>query len=57
MPSVSRAQRRFMGMCEHQPEHAKGKCPDMTKQQYHEFAATTEKGLQQQKRSSYRRRK
>jgi len=49
MPAVSKAQRRFMGMCEHNPQHAQGKCPDMTKAQLHDFAATKEKGLPQKK--------
>jgi hypothetical protein len=45
MPSVSKSQRRFMAMCEHDPKHAQGKCPDMTKEQMHDFAATKERGL------------
>ncbi len=45
MPAESRAQRRFMAMCEHHPEHARGECPDMTEEQLHEFAATKEGGL------------
>ena len=55
MPAESKAQRRFMGMCQHQPEHARGKCPDMTQAQYHDFAATPEKGLPQKKRNSLRK--
>ncbi len=55
MSSVSKAQRRFMGLCEHDPQHAKGKCPDMTQQQFHDFASTPEKGLPQKKRSSLKR--
>lgn len=43
MPAVSRAQRRYMGMIEHDP--AKLKASGMTKQQAHDFAATKEKGL------------
>lgn len=27
MPAVSRKQQRFMAMCRHNPENAKGKCP------------------------------
>jgi len=45
MPSTSKAQRRFMAICEHDPKHAQGKCPNMTKQQFHDFASTKEKGL------------
>jgi len=29
MPAKSDKQRRFMKMCEHSPEKAKGKCPSM----------------------------
>ena len=45
MPAVSKSQRRYMAMCEHDPKHMAGKCPDMTKSQMHDFAATKEKGL------------
>lgn len=44
MPSVSKAQRRFMGMCEHS-DHPPENCPHMTQQQFHDFASTPEKGL------------
>ena len=44
MPSVSKAQRRFMGMCEH-ADHPPDRCPHMTHQQFHDFASTKEKGL------------
>jgi hypothetical protein len=27
MPSVSGKQHRFMAMCSHTPQHARGKCP------------------------------
>jgi len=27
MPSVSGKQHRFMAMCKHNPQHARGKCP------------------------------
>ncbi len=43
MPAVSKAQRRFMGMCEHDPGSAQGKCPP--KKVAKEFASTKEKGL------------
>ena len=49
MPAKSIAQRRFMSICEHSPQHARGQCPDMTKAQFHDFAATSEKGLPQKK--------
>jgi hypothetical protein len=47
MPAVSKAQRRFMGMCEHNPQHAKGQCP--SKAVAAEFSHTSEKGLPQKK--------
>ena len=34
-----------MAICEHDPQHAQGKCPDMTKKEMHDFASTSEKGL------------
>ena len=40
MPSVSRDQRTFLAICEHNPKHARGKCPNMTKKQYREFTTT-----------------
>ena len=49
MPAVSKAQRRFMGMCEHNPKHAAGKCPDMSQSQMSEFASTSEKELPMRK--------
>lgn len=45
MPATSQAQQAFMAICEHNPQHAKGKCPDMTKKQLHDYAATPRKGL------------
>lgn len=44
MPSVSKAQRRFMGMCEHS-DHPPSNCPSMSQEQFHDFASTPEKGL------------
>ena len=44
MPSVSKVQRRFMGMCEHS-DHPPDNCPNMTQSQFHDFASTKEKGL------------
>ena len=44
-PAVSQAQRRFFGMCEHDPG-ASADCPKgMTHAQMHDFAATKDKGL------------
>lgn len=45
MPAKSVAQRRFFGMMEHNPEMAKKRGIDMSKEQMHDFAATSEKGL------------
>lgn len=45
MPAKSSAQRRFFGLCEHRPDKARSACPDMSKSQMHDFAATKEKGL------------
>lgn len=45
MPAKSKAQQAFMAVCEHQPAHARGKCPNMTRQQFHDFAATPTKNL------------
>ena len=47
MPAKSVAQRQFMAICEHHPQHARGKCPNMTRKQFHDFAATPTKGLPQ----------
>lgn len=44
MPAVSVAQRRLMGMCEH-ADHPPASCPNMTHQQFHDFASTSEKDL------------
>lgn len=45
MPAVSKAQQRFMAMAEHNPGALRGKKPDMTKAQLHDFAHTPRKGL------------
>lgn len=45
MPAVSKAQQRFMAMCEHNPGSVKGKCPDMSKSEMHKFSSTKRKGL------------
>lgn len=47
MPATSKAQQRFMAICEHDPVHAYGKCPKMSHQQLHDFAATPTKNLPQ----------
>lgn len=44
MPAVSKAQRRFMGMCEHS-DHPPDRCPSMSKAQFHDFASTSEADL------------
>lgn len=49
MPAVSKKQRRFFGMIEHDPDMAKAKGVDMTQDQMHDFAATKESGLPEQK--------
>lgn len=56
MPATSVAQRRFMAICEHDPQHAKGKCPNMTKAELHDYASTKEKNLPQKKPSYYSQR-
>ena len=48
MPAVSKKQRRFFGMLEHNPGMAKEHGIDMTHSQMHDFAATKEKGLPNQ---------
>ena len=48
MPAVSKAQRRFFGMVEHDPNASPAvaqAASTMTKGQAHDFAATKEKGL------------
>ena len=45
MPAKSKAQQQFFAICEHDPQHARGKCPKMTQKQFHDFAATPTKGL------------
>lgn len=54
MPAKSKAQRRFMAMCEHSKGTKKG-CPDMSKSKMREFAKTKEKGLPERKRTRTRR--
>ena len=45
MPATSKAQQRFFAMCEHDPQHAQGKCPNMSQEKMHEYAATPLGGL------------
>lgn len=48
MPAESKAQRRFFGMVEHDPNASPAVAKaagSMTKEQAHDFAATKEKGL------------
>lgn len=49
MPAVSQSQQKFIAMCEHNPQHVQGKCPNMTQEQFHEFAATPTTGLPKRK--------
>ena len=49
MPAVSKAQQKFMAICEHDPQHAQGKCPNMSQQQFHDYAATPLTGLPNKK--------
>lgn len=43
MPAKSKSQQRFMGMCAHNPEKAKGDCPP--KEVAKEFSKTKSKNL------------
>jgi hypothetical protein len=45
MPAVSQAQQKFMAIAEHQPSKLRGKKPDMSHQQLHDFAATPRANL------------
>ena len=45
MPAKSKAQQRFFAMCQHDPKHARGKCPNLPKAKMREFSATPTKGL------------
>ena len=45
MPAVSKAQRKFFGMLEHNPGMAKKRGIKMTHAQMHEYASTSEKNL------------
>jgi hypothetical protein len=47
MPAKSKAQFRFMQMCRHSPEHAKGDCPD--EETAKEFTRSSSKGLPERK--------
>ena len=54
MPAVSKAQRRYFGMLDHDP--AKRAAAGISKQTAHDYAATQEKGLPAQaprKRKNY----
>ena len=50
MPAVSKAQQRFFAIAEHQPGALRGKKPDMTRQQLHDFAHTPRKGLPERRK-------
>lgn len=45
MPAPSKASQAFFAIAEHHPEKLRGKMPNMTKSQMHDFAATPTKGL------------
>jgi len=47
MPAASRSQQAFFAICQHDPKHARGKCPNMSKAKMREFSATPTKGLPQ----------
>lgn len=51
MPAVSQAQQRFMAIAEHEPGKLRGKAPNMTRAQMHDFAATPRKGLPARKKA------
>ena len=47
MPAVSKAQQRYMAIAEHNPSALRGPVPNMTHNQFHDFAATPRTGLPQ----------
>lgn len=51
--AVSKAQQRFMGLCLHRPQHARGECPSPAVAR--EFAETKHKGLPARKRGKHKR--
>lgn len=52
MPAKLQAQQRFMAIAEHEPGKLRGKSPDMTHEQLHDFAATPRKGLPKRAKES-----
>jgi len=52
LPAKSVAQQQFFAICEHDPQHAKGKCPNMSKEKMSEFASTSTTGLPQYKKKN-----
>ena len=48
MPATSKAMQRFMGLCAHDPSHARGKCPAPAVAR--EFAKTKHKDLPERAR-------
>lgn len=50
MPAVSQAQQQFFAICEHNPKHATGTCPDISKGKMHDYAATPRAGLPYKKK-------
>ena len=55
MPAVSQKQAKFMAIAEHEPGKLRGKKPNMTHAQLHDFAATKRRGLPVRKVSRGRR--
>lgn len=49
MPAKSKKQQRFMAMCAHNPEEAKGKCPP--KDVAEEFSKKPKSGYEKKKKS------
>jgi len=49
MPAKSKSQQQFMAICEHSPQHARGKCPKMTAKQMHDYSTTSTKNLPKRK--------
>lgn len=53
MPAKSKAQQQFMAVCEHSPQHARGRCPSPSVAR--EFAKTPTKALPRHVASRRRR--
>jgi len=55
MPAVSRKQQAFMSIAEHEPGKLKGKMPNMSHQQLHDFASTSTDELPEAKKVKRRK--